>query len=117
MPSPPCMSDSWSLGVDVDQFVADGEEREFETRADAGLVEDVRQVTLHGLFADRELLGDVLVGAAFDDAGDDFELAWSEAVGLLLRHGRGLLHEVVQSGETVAVTGAAVNAAQALGRT
>ena len=67
----------------------------------AGLVEDVRQVALHGLFADGELLGDVALRAAFDDAADDFEFARREAVGLLLGHGRGLLHQVVQRGDQV----------------
>ena len=49
--------------------------RELEAGGDAGLVEDVRQVALDGLFAQVELLGDVAVAAAFNDAADDFKLA------------------------------------------
>jgi hypothetical protein len=55
------MHRSQDLRVDVDQLVADSKERKLQARADAGLVEDIRQVALHGLFADCELLGDVLV--------------------------------------------------------
>src|SRR5215472_1539531 len=58
-------------------------------------------MALDGLFADRELLGDVLVRAALYDAGDDLEFARCEAVGLLLRHGRGLLHEIMQRREQI----------------
>ena len=42
-----------------------------------------------------------LVAAAFDDAGDDFELARGQAVGLALGHGRGLLHQLAQGAQQV----------------
>ena len=84
------------LAFERDQLVGNREQRQFQASRDAGLVEDVRQVALHRLFADGELLGDVLVAAAFNDAGDHFELARREAVGLALGHGRGLLHQIVQ---------------------
>ena len=68
---------------------------------DASLIEDVREMALHGLFRDGVLLRDVLVAAAFDDAGDHFELARGEAVGLALGDGGGLLHQLVQGGKEV----------------
>ncbi len=58
-------------------------------------------MALYGFFGDGELLGDVAVGAAFDDAGDDFELAWCEAVGLAFGNGRGLGGEFVERAEQV----------------
>ena len=70
-----------------DELMCDGEEGQFEAGGDAGLVEDVRQVALHGFFAQVELLGDVAVAATFNDAADDFELAWREAVGFALGGG------------------------------
>ena len=81
--------------------MGNGEESQFEAGGDAGFVEDVGEVTLDGFFADSELLGDVLVAAAFDDAGDDFEFAWGEAVGLALGCGGGLLHEGVERGDEI----------------
>ena len=57
---------------------------QFQASGYTGLVEDVREMALHGLFADGELFGDVLVAAAFHDAGDDFELPRRQAVGLPL---------------------------------
>jgi len=59
------------FGLQFDDLVGDGEEGEFEAGGDAGLVEDVGEVALHGLLADGELLGDVAVAASLDDAGDD----------------------------------------------
>ncbi len=76
--------------------MGDGEEGKFEAGGHAGLVKDVGQVALDGLFTERELPGDVAVAAAFDDAGDDFELARGEAVGLALGDGGGLGLELVQ---------------------
>ncbi len=69
--------------------------RQLEARGDAGLVEDIREMAFDGLFAESELLGDVAVAAALDDATHNFKLARGEAVGFALRHG-GLLHEIVQ---------------------
>ena len=80
--------------------MGDGEEGKFETGGDAGLVKDVGQVALHGLFTERELPGDVAVAAAFDDCSDDFEFARGEAVGFVLGRG-GLLHQVVERGNQV----------------
>src|SRR5271168_621365 len=48
------------------------------------------------LLADGELLGDILVAAAFDDAGDHLKLTWREAIGLALWNGRRRLHQGVQ---------------------
>ena len=62
-----------------------GEQGQFQTGGDAGFVEDVRQVALHGFFAESELLGDVAIAAAFNDASDHVKFARSEAVGLALR--------------------------------
>ena len=56
-------------------MVCYGEEGQFKAGGDAGLVEDVRQVALDGLFAQAELLGDVTVAASFNDGADDFKLA------------------------------------------
>ena len=89
------------LAVERDELMGDGEESQFEPGGDAGFVEDIREVPLDGLFADGELLGDVLVAAAFDDAGDDFEFARGEAVGLALGHSRGLLHQGVERGDQI----------------
>ena len=65
------------------------------------LSKTLEQVALHGFFGDGELLGNVLVRAALDDAGDDFELARGETVGLALGLGGCFLHEVVKSAEEV----------------
>ncbi len=78
-------------------MVCYGEEGQFKAGGDAGLVEDVGEMPLDGLFAQSELLGDVAVGATFDNATDDLELTRGEAVGFALRDG-GLLHEIVQGG-------------------
>jgi hypothetical protein len=80
--------------------MGDSEKSEFETRGDAGFVEDVGQVALHGFFAEGELLGDVAIAAAFNDASDDVEFARGEAVGFALR-GLCLTHEVMQSGDEI----------------
>src|ERR1700733_1321571 len=89
------------LGVQHYEFVGDGEERQLQPGRDASLVEDVREVAFHGLFADGELFGDVLVAAAFDDAGDDLELARGQAVGLALGDGCSLLHELTEGTQEV----------------
>ena len=67
------------------ELVGDGEEGQFEAGGDAGLVEDVGQMALHGFLAERELLGDVAIAAAFHDAADHVEFARGEAVGFALR--------------------------------
>src|ERR1700761_700312 len=58
-------------------------------------------MTFDGLFADGELLGNVLVATALDDAGDDFELTRGEAIGLALRYRSGFLHQGVECGDEV----------------
>ena len=80
--------------------MGDGEERQLEARGNARLVEDIREMALDGLFTERELLGDVAVAAALDDAADHFKLARGEAVGFALRHGS-LLHELVERGDKI----------------
>uniref|UniRef100_E6QIA4 Uncharacterized protein n=1 Tax=mine drainage metagenome TaxID=410659 RepID=E6QIA4_9ZZZZ len=81
-------------------MVGDGEESEFEAGGDAGLVEDVGEVALDGLFAEAELAGDVAVAASLDDAADDFKFARGEAEGFALRRS-GLLHEAVERADKV----------------
>ena len=83
-----------------DEVVGDGEEGKFQAGGDAGFVEDVGKVPFDGFFGKGELLGDVAVGAAFNDAADDFHFAGGEAVGLLLGGG-GLLHEGVEGADEV----------------
>ena len=41
----------------LEQPMVRGEQRQLETTRDADLVEDLRQVMLHGVFAEREALG------------------------------------------------------------
>lgn len=77
-------------------MVSNSEERQLKARGNAGLVEDVRQMTLDCLFAQCELFGNIAIAASFHDAPHDFELAGSEPVGLLLRRCR-LLHQVMES--------------------
>src|SRR6185369_6604321 len=89
------------LAIQRDQLVRDGEEGKLEAGGDTSLVEDIREVAFYGLFADGELLGDILIAAAFDNAGDNFEFAGCETVGLLLRGGRGLLHQLIECGDEV----------------
>ncbi len=72
------------LAVEHHQLMRNRKQRQLQPRRYAGLVEDVREVPLHGLFADGELLGDVLVAAAFDDAGHDLKLPRRQPVGLAL---------------------------------
>jgi hypothetical protein len=64
------------LCLQRNQLVGDGEQRQFQTGGNAGLVEDIRQVPLHGLFADAELLGDITIAATLDDATDHFQFTW-----------------------------------------
>src|SRR5260370_39069471 len=75
----------FALSIEHHEFVRDRKEGEFKSRGDASLVEDVRKMAFDGLFADGELLGDVLVPAASDDAGDAFKLACSQSLGLVRR--------------------------------
>ena len=56
---------------------------------------------LDGLFGDGELLGNVLIGAALNNAGDDLELARGEAEGLLFGDGGCLGHQSMKSGEEI----------------
>ncbi len=78
----------------------DRKQRQFEPRGNARLVEDVRQVALHGLLAERELLGDIAIAAAFHDATHHVEFARGQAVGLALRR-LGLAHQLVQRRDQV----------------
>jgi hypothetical protein len=57
-----------------------GEESEFETVGDAGLVVDGAEVVLDDLLLGAELVGDVLVLAAFGDESDDLKLLRGEAL-------------------------------------
>jgi len=91
---------AFHLRLRCDELVRDGEEGKFQTSGYAGLVEDIGQMALHGLFDQGELLGDIAIAATLDDATDDFHLAWSEAIGFSLGHGS-LLHQVVKSGDQV----------------
>ena len=68
-----------------DELVGDGEQGQLKAGGNAGLVEDVRQVALHGLLAERELFGNIAITAAFHDAAHHLEFAGGEAVGLALR--------------------------------
>ena len=52
-----------------------GEECQLETTRDSGLVEDVADVVLDGVFADRELARDVLVRKPRHNRADDVHLA------------------------------------------
>ena len=52
-----------------------GEERQLEAARHAHFAEDVGQVPLHGIFAERELLRDLFVRVAGDDRRDDLLLA------------------------------------------
>src|SRR5262249_11814293 len=63
----------------ADQMIADGEERELETVRHAELAEDLRQVVLDGLLAQREALRDFLVRQAAADRADDLQLARRQA--------------------------------------
>src|SRR4051794_33246694 len=64
----------------LDEAVVHGEDGELETREDAGLVEDARQVVLHGVLPHAERFTDLLVGFTGSDARDYFELARGQAV-------------------------------------
>jgi hypothetical protein len=61
--------------------VGDGEESKLQAVGDASLNVDIRKVALDRLFGDGELLGDVAVRTAFDDATDHLEFAGSQSVG------------------------------------
>ena len=76
--------------------MGDGEQGQFETSGNAGLVEDVRQMTFDSLLAERELFGDIAVAASFHDATNDFDLTRGEAVASVGR-GSGLLHQFMES--------------------
>lgn len=74
--------------------MCDGEKGQFEPSGDARFVEDIRQVALHRFLAQIELFGDVAIAAALNDASDDVELSWREAVGFSLGYGC-LAHQLV----------------------
>src|SRR5580700_8346113 len=58
----------------------DGEEREFETIADAGLVVDGAQVIFDDLLSGLEAHGDLAIFATLDDERDDTHFSRCEAV-------------------------------------
>ena len=68
-----CLEKPRDLRLQRDQLVGDGEQRQFQTRGNTGLVENIRQMPLHRLFADAELLGDIAIAATFDDAANHFQ--------------------------------------------
>src|SRR6516162_3400827 len=70
------------------EIVVECKERQFQAIPNTQLIEDVRQVTLDGLFADAEGGGNVLVCAALGDESDDFQLTAGEPVGFARRRGR-----------------------------
>ena len=78
----------------------DGKKCQLQAGGDAGLIKNVRQVALHGFFAQGELLGDVPIAATFNDATHHIEFARSQAVGLAFRLGR-LTHELVERGNEI----------------
>ena len=88
------------LSFSGDEVVGDGEHGQLEAGGDSGFVEDVGQVAFDGFFAEAELLGDIAVGAAFDDAADDFHFAGGKAEGFAVGDG-GLLHELVKSADEI----------------
>ena len=51
----------------VDQAVVDGVERELKAIGNTELIEDVVQVILDGLLADKKLLADFLIAEALRD--------------------------------------------------
>ncbi len=57
-----------------------GEESEFETIGDAGLVINGAEVVFDDLLLGAELIGDVLILAAFGDESDDLKLLRREAL-------------------------------------
>src|SRR6185436_12479775 len=80
----------WSWGFSLEAML-NGEESELETIRHADLVEDVREVVLDRLDADRELLRNLGVRIATGDGQHDFQLTRSQARGgpSGLRPGRG----------------------------
>ena len=91
----PNRADASGLLLRRDQVMGDGEESQFKARGDAGLVEDIGEVTLYRLFTERELFRNITVAATLDDATHHLKFARGETVSLALRHG-GLLHQVVE---------------------
>src|SRR5688500_11519629 len=78
--------------VAVEQAVVNGEERQLDAVGGAHLVEDVAEVVLYRVLAQRELLGDLLVRVAADHGGEDLQLARGQVEGLpgaLRRRGLG----------------------------
>src|ERR1051325_3550114 len=71
--SPPLRGRPSGLNV-VGETMLDGEARQLDAVRDAELFEHVGEMVLDGMRTDGELLGDVLVGRAHDDRGNDVEL-------------------------------------------
>src|SRR5687767_10214848 len=59
----------------LQEVVAVREQRQFEARGCADLVENAREMVLHRLFGDFQLPRDFLVGSAGGDRDDDLALA------------------------------------------
>jgi len=65
----------------------DGVKREFQAVGDAQLIEDVVQMVLHRLLADKHLLGHFFVLETLRHQGDDFAFALAERRSLPLAGG------------------------------
>src|ERR1700722_18876252 len=88
------------LGLQSNQLVGDGKQRQFQTRGNSSFVENVRQVPLHSFFADAELLGDITIAAAFHDAANHFQLTGRQAIGFAFGN-RSLLHQFMEGANQV----------------
>jgi len=55
--------------------VIDGEQRQFQTTGYADLVENIRQVMLDRVFAERKLARDLLIAETGDDGRQDIHFA------------------------------------------
>src|SRR3954471_3425881 len=66
------------VGSDLDGAVPDRERDRLELRVDPQLGEDVPYVRLHGLLADRQLLGDAVVAHTLGEEPEHLELALGE---------------------------------------
>src|SRR5690349_13312250 len=69
----------------IDQGVIHGEEGQFKAGGNSQLIENIREVMLHGLLADGEPLRDVAVTIAGNNGRNNFQLARSESKFLLAR--------------------------------
>src|SRR5579884_2528609 len=70
------------LGVG-NELMVDGKQCEFQAVGNANLVEDISQVVLYGLLANRILTGDFLICKTRYDSSDDVELTGGQSEILL----------------------------------